>query len=848
MKKYGGYAVLAIALGLSACSGKDKSSAGSTTAAEQQSAAVGQNLILAARQQGAFLPPELADPRFADESTLPMAPFQIPPTDFSTAGTETEPNNTHATATLIGQGLAIRGEMSAGDVDDFVLETTGEPQLWAIEAVGKSVRALIYIPPGNARTEGQHLDSTRLVIPNLYLSAGKHSIDLLPSTTPGAYTLRAVPLGKPDLRMEREPNDADAFAESLRAGIPRVGFILDRVDRDIYSFTLREPAHVLLQVTSPPDISLMVTVSRTIGPSYSFSAKSKGESMRMDVMLPPGDYLAVVTSNDKGSLTPYKLRLDLLDPFATPPDREPNNDYAEAAPLPSDLVLRGSVGEYGDRDWYQLPTLSSETSMRVQVLAMTGGMTPRGSIQVINRTGDRDQFLNWATTDSILEVKLPANAPLFIQLTHRGDYQLKLSFNPGIPPIAGKAPFTVSLPPGPHLVEAFSIFAQSQPLPVTVHNPGNQRIQVVLEAVASHSVWSVTPARQTVTVDPGKRIQVPLQLNLPPDEGARDAVQIAVRASSPAGTASATTNVYALCAATPANAQAYSPLPSQMLGGLNLAAASLGAHPVAPDVKLAREKLLYDGLTPSDVAWTGDRTASDPELVLTVALAGDRPATVTGITLVPGIGNPDIQVDQFDVLVSEDGQTFRQVMSGRLRLAAVEQAFAFAQPVLARFAQLRVRSNQPGSKPNSRSTLAEWKVIGAPGEHPSGTATFNLADPRLGGHVVWSRPLFAWPSDAILNDSTHAQGMRLDPSNPNEWVVGFRHNRAAQISRLEWVQPAARAQYKDVEQSRSLGEHRESDRPVDSGGQLEDHGQAGEQHATRSHSAGMGALCPLFND
>jgi len=346
MKKYGGCAVLAIALGLLACSGKDKTGGSAGTVAEQQGGVTGQSLILAANQQGAFLPAELSDAKYADESTLPLKPFQLPAADFSTAPAETEPNNTPPTATLIGPGLAIRGELHAGDFDDFTLETTGEPQLWAIEAVGKSVRALIYVAPGNlVRTEGQHLDSTTLVIPNLYLSAGKHSINLLPGTVPGPYTLRAVPLGKPDIRMEREPNDVDAYAEALRAGIPRVGFILDRGDRDAYSFALREAGHVRFDVTSPPDISLMVTLSRNIGPSYSFSAKSKGESVHMDVMLPPGDYQAVVGSNDKGSITPYKLRLDFLDPFATSTDQEPNNDFAEAAPLPSNLVLKGSVGE-----------------------------------------------------------------------------------------------------------------------------------------------------------------------------------------------------------------------------------------------------------------------------------------------------------------------------------------------------------------------------------------------------------------------------------------------------------------------------------------------------------------------
>ena len=772
MKKSGRYAVLAITLGLSACltACRDKKTDEPTVAAADGGTAAGGtaaggSLTLAARQQGAFLPPELADPRYADESTLPMGPFQLPATDLSSAGTETEPNNTDATATPLGPGFAVRGENSPADVDHYVFETTGEPQLWAIEAVGKSVGSLSYVTaasdgtPGyfSHKAEAQQVDSERLVIPNLYLAAGKHFIVEQPNrSASGPYTLRAVALGKPDLRMEREPNNLDSFAHPLRAGIARVGFLLDGNDRDTYSFALREPAHVLLQATSPPDITLKVSVYRTGGkPSYTFTARSKGESMHMDVMLPSGDYVAMVHSYNKGSLTPYKLRLDMLDPFASPPDREPNNGYADAAPLPPDLVLKGSVGEYGDEDWYRLPTLSRETSMRVQVLGMSGGMTPQRSMDVIDRTGNRSQNLYWAKRDSIWEMKLPANAPLFIKMSGKLDYQLRLSFDPGIPSIAGKAPFTVSVPPGPQLVEAFSTLAQRQPLPVTVHNPGTQRIQVVLEAVASHSAWSVTPARQMVTVEPGKQTEVVLQLNLRPDAGAGEAVQIAVRASSASGSASATTKVYALCGATPANAQTYLPLPSQMLGGLDLAAASLGAHPVAPDInKLGREKMLYDGITPNDRAWAGQRyNESDPPLTLTVALAGDRPATITGITLFPGNGDPDDQVDQFDVLVSEDGQTYRQVMSGRLRLAPMEQAFAFAQPVRARFAQLRLVSNQLGGS-NARFTLGEWKVIGAPGEHPFTTTEFNLADPNLGGHVVWSQPLFSAP-DAVLSEGVH---------------------------------------------------------------------------------------------
>jgi len=793
MKKYGCYAVLAIALGLTACSGKDKTSGGSATAAEQQSAAAGQNLILAAHEQGAFLPGELSDPKYADESTLPMGPFQLPAGDFSKAGNEVEPNNTPATATPMGPGLAINGEIGAHDTDHYSFELTGEPQLYAIEAVGKTVGNMLYYSAGQDRAGAQQIDSGRFVIPNLFLAAGKHSVEVQPtSAAPAPYTLRVVPLGKPDLRMEREPNDEDSFAQPLRMGITRIGLLLDRKDRDSYSFSLRVPAHVLLQVASPPDLTLMVSLYRLSGhPSYTFPATSKGQNVRMDVVLPPGDYIAVIHSNDKGSKTPYKIRVEQTDPYLSPPDREPNNGYAEAAPLPADLALRGSVGDNNDTDWYRLPTLAKATSMRVRILGMSTGMNPRSSIHIIDRSSGGEDNLKWAVTDSAWVMKLPANAPLFVQMTGHGDYQLQLAFDPALPPaVAVKAPLTVSLPSGPFLVEAFSTLAQTQQIPVTLHNAGSQRIQVALEAVVSHSAWTVTLPPGTIAVEPGKDVQVPLQLNMSPDAAAGEAVQVAVRGSVSGSNSSATSKVYALCGATPVNAHTFSPLPIQLLGGLNVAAGSLGAHPVTADVnKAGREKMLYDGMTPSDAAWYGSRTAANPELLLTVALAGDRPSNIAGITLVPGIGNPEEQVDQFDVLVSEDGLTYRQVMSGRLRPTPAEQAFAFPAPVRAHFAQLRLRSNQPGVSAN-QTTLGEWKVIAVPGERPFAATEFNIADPALGGHIVWSQPLFP-AGDVVLDQAVHGSLLRMDPKSPNEWVVGFRNDRAAQISRLEWVQPPA---------------------------------------------------------
>ena len=80
-------------------------------------------------------------------------------------------------------------------------------------------------------------------------------------------------------------------------------------------------------------------------------------------------------------------------------------------------------------------------------------------------------------------------------------------------------------------------------------------------------------------------------------------------------------------------------------------------------------------------------------------------------------------------------------------------------------------------------------MIAEPGVHPAGVEPFNLADPRTGGHVVWSVPLMASSQTReILTESVERPRMRLDPLNPNRWVIGFHHQRAARIPAFEWVQ------------------------------------------------------------
>ncbi|MEJ7761933.1 MAG: VWA domain-containing protein, partial [Thermomicrobiales bacterium] len=138
-----------------------------------------------------------------------------------------------------------------------------------------------------------------------------------------------------------------------------------------------------------------------------------------------------------------------------------------------------------------------------------------------------------------------------------------------------------------------------------------------------------------------------------------------------------------------------------------------------------------------------------------------------------------------------DGQTFTPALSAEVSANPVEQVFALDTPVHARFARLRVTSGQVATA--SRVRIAQWKVIAEPGWSPPGEdGGLELAAPGRGGHLVTMAPL---PPGSIAlpplpADGTTHLSIPTEPGQTISWVVGFRDDRAAQITTLTWSDPA----------------------------------------------------------
>ena len=732
---------------------------------------------------------ELADRIAATDPNLQLRDaLVLPAPDFSSATMEIEPNDEREQATPMGDSLTARGALEDRDTDFFSFVVEGEPQRWLIEATGESISRILYENTARQSVVSRKApdDPNRHVIANLFLLPGTHYVEVRRSRTPGDYTLRAVPLGPPDPLAEREPNDDDEQAHRLSFGVTRTGRLLEAKDYDYYRFSLGAEEQVLVQLVPPPGVKarLLVQLQSPRGRVTDIAGvegDTTGTKLVYRAKLHPGEYLVQVLSIEGGSPVAYALRIDRLDPFALPTDLEPNDTADHARPLPPDLVAEGHVGEHRrDRDWYRLPLLPEETQVTVTPSAdVLEHFNLQNALILYDEEGSRLIRNFWNREDSVYTGTLPADTPLYAQIIGHGPYRFAFAFDPGPTPQPRPVlPVSMALPTGPHTVAAYWHEGQHVELPITVEHRGSGRQTLTLEAVSSHPLWQPQLSQGSLSLDAGGQATVQMTVRVAPDAWSGKPVQVTVRAvGEEGGQQTAQTTLVAVCGAPPVAPGPIWLVPEALLGGLNVAATALGSK--HGDVR--GEDRLFDGLTPNDAGWSTDLPATT-----TVEWAGADPIQIAGVLLHPqNNGSLLERARDFDVSVSRDGQRFTPVLSGTLSRHPIEQAFVFETPVEARFARLHVRSSYKGSK--GKMNLGEFKVVAVPGAHPFEEPGFNLADPTRGGHVVWSNPLHAQQPNT-LTEEAEREVVYLDHVNPNQWVVGFHHERAAQLTELQWVQ------------------------------------------------------------
>ncbi|MCX6044334.1 MAG: VWA domain-containing protein [Chloroflexi bacterium] len=729
--------------------------------------------------------------------------------EFAQTGTpsptqEAEPNDAITTASPLSQASVIRGQF-VGDEDDYYRFTvSGEPQLWRVQAVGNALDFMSYQEIDGSELVRQSANGARLIrIDNLYLLPGDHFLRLHGKDS--HYTIRLIPLGPPAVTpteltpatpvttlrneptntvtttepgpplmnvTEHEPNNDESRAEPLAFGQLLSGVLSVPDDHDVYRFSLSGVEHIRLTVTPPPDGQLQIDLL----PFFFNGLREPGVSWSYETVLGPGDYY-VGMDTTQPSRDPYTILLERLNPLVTPVDLEPfNNDRKTAAGLPPTLHVAGAVNTSEDpRDWYQLPVVHTATPITLST-------TPTAVLELW--TLDDSLSLTVSNqTAGLYGAELPADLPVYVGVSGNTAYTLAVTFDGGPQPAPEPATLPVSLTLRAPVTAAAGFWHQAQQLDLTLTLTNTSKTTQALSLTLASSDFAWTPklAQNSLALAAGETRTVPVQVDALPDLSTDSPVRFSVSAASTATYAPVATTfeLPAVCGVDPVHANASWTTAGALRGGLNLAWTGLGALPINDK---ANDHIfdLFDEIVSPAFGWRG--AISD---TLTVQLAGDGAVPVAGVLINPqGRTLPWEQVRSFDVLLSQDGQQFDLVYSGEVAQAAVEQAFVFTQPLQARFAQLRLRTNWQA---NGDIGVGEFKVIAPPGWTPPSAPGFNLLDPAHGGHVIVTSPLVADDMQKIVTPKLEQPSVEAEAGQPIEWVVGFHHNRAAQITKLQWL-------------------------------------------------------------
>lgn len=691
--------------------------------------------------------------------------------------------------------LTARGRLSTRtDVDTYRFDVT--------EAMAATLTEVTLAWPG---TQAEQLCLANEFGSQLQCASGRHGLTLSSLDLPvGPYRLQvsgeAGPGSRYEVRVgpgparsddaESEPNDAVERADAWDSGVVMRGTSRDG-DVDMYRVHVPPgiPAIWRLEASGTdlgapdwrqPDGTRVgsVTVS-----------SAATEAVIEDLYLVSGDHLLTIRGGGD-----YTLSLSQVGPPDLAAEREPNDDADRPGPLRLGAGRTGRLSGGDDTDVFRFSLSATEH------VVLTATPAAGGAIELeltsadtsLGRTAPPDD--GGATVfDGLLP---PADYEVWVRQDPGpdgmavGDLGYAIRIERGDPfsdpalPRASPLPATLRLVPAVSEVAAYLDDGQRVDAVLSVTSTSSLPLDLALDAVTSDDAWRVDlPA--TVSVSSGAQVEVPVTVHVPAGAWRDIAVRVTVRARASDGAqGTASADILPTEDAPPVAPEPWWPLPAQLLGGLDVASLALGAATVNGDFNADQA---HDGLV---IAGTGN-TEYFPNgpVVIDVDLAGDEPVPVAGITIDPlgGAGTFGARPRAFELSLSLDGATWTPALAAEMSPQPLEQPFALAAPIAARFARLRIDSSWSGT--TGPVDLGEWKVIATPGWVPSSDG-FDIAAARFGGHVVSQSPVASYAGEMLSGTSSTIRTLALEPGAIQRFVIGFADDRAAQVTGLRWADPA----------------------------------------------------------
>ena len=517
-----------------------------------------------------------------------------------------------------------------------------------------------------------------------------------------------------------------------------------------------------------------------------------------DLYLVSGDHLLTVRGGGD-----YELSMSSLgapDPAA---EREPNDVPDRAGALAMDGERTGRLPPGGDVDVYRFSLAAPE-----HVIITARPTTGHGG--ALDAPGGALDLEITSATTSLATVAAPATGgeTVFDGVLQQGDYEVSVRAATDAqallpPPDLGYAirlargdPFRDPAVPAPDALDAELALSVEDPV-VAAYWQDGQRVDALLrltasaplelglDAAASHHAWWVELPERSVGPGPGTT-EVPITIHVPPDAWRDVPVRLTVRARTTDGAqATAFTDITPVQDVLPVAPEQVWPIPDALLGGLDVASLALGGVPLNG---YYGEEQLHDGLSIA-----GDRHHR---------LHPDRTAEHRR-----GPGRRRAGARGGDHHRPPRGRGHLRGATAGLRAVAVTR-WHHVHPRADRGAgpaDGRAAVHAAGAGARAIRAAAHRFPVGRHARRRGPRGVEGHRDPRLrairptrstspirgrGAHVVWSEPAMQPAYEMLSTTDVGIRQLALDAGQPQELVIGFSDDRAAQITGLRWQDPA----------------------------------------------------------
>ena len=297
--------------------------------------------------------------------------------------TETEPNNTKATANTLTLNSSNSGAIgAAADEDWWVVTTTGDGKLDVTITISNSqyIRCWIYDNDGVTQLNYAEPNSTATLSTD-GLATGTYYVRLVSYYSGGtpAYTISNT-LTVPAQANDVEPNGTRAQAKVFPLGGTRTGHVnyyynLVRDSADWYKITTTGDGRLDITITPNNGQYIRVWLFDNDGVTQLNYSEPSSTVVQSTDGLAAGTYYLRITSYYGSGFIPYTIS-NTFTPPAQANDLEPNDTKAQALTLGLNSSTTGHINYYYNNardgsDWYKVTT-TADGRLRLRVTPANG--------------------------------------------------------------------------------------------------------------------------------------------------------------------------------------------------------------------------------------------------------------------------------------------------------------------------------------------------------------------------------------------------------------------------------------------------------------------------------------------